>query len=78
MGEARRRASRGLPPRQPKPSDKSSRVINWIPLTRGQTEQFMQITTWGAWIGIACLVIFWLTVRFVGPAAGWWSLSDTE
>jgi hypothetical protein len=21
-------------------------------------------------------VLFWLTVRFIGPAAGWWHLSD--
>jgi hypothetical protein len=27
-------------------------------------------------VGIAALVLFWLTVRFIGPAAGWWTLSD--
>lgn len=78
MGEARRRASQGLPPRQPKPtSDSSERVVNWLPLTKQQTNQFMAITTRGAWIGIGSLVVFWIVVRFIGPAAGWWTLADT-
>jgi hypothetical protein len=34
------------------------------------------ITTRGAWIGIGSLVLFWVIVRFIGPAAGWWSLAD--
>jgi len=56
MGEARRRAAQGLPPRQPKAStkavDTSPRVVSWLPLTRNQTQQFMAVTTRGAWIGI--------------------------
>jgi len=24
----------------------------------------------------AALVLFWVTVRFIGPAAGWWTLAD--
>ena len=84
MGEARRRAAQGLPPRQPKrkqkgedKSDDSPRVVSWLPLTRNQTQQFVDWTTRGAWVGIAALVVFWITVRFVGPAAGWWTLADT-
>ena len=83
MGEAKRRAEQGLPPRAKpkaksaaKPVDTSPRLAPWLPLTQRQGEQFVQITTRGAWIGIAALVVFWLTVRFVGPAAGWWSLAD--
>jgi hypothetical protein len=79
MGEAKRRASQGLPPRQAKPSasvDKSPRLISWLPLSRNQADQFVSVTTRGAWIGISALVLFWLTVRFIGPAAGWWHLSD--
>jgi hypothetical protein len=34
------------------------------------------LTTRGAWIGIAALVLFWVIVRFIGPAAGWWTLAD--
>lgn len=78
MGEARRRASQGLPPRQAKPTTGSGdRVVGWLPLTKQQTSQFMAITTRGAWIGIGSLVVFWVVVRFIGPAAGWWTLADT-
>ena len=78
MGEARRRAAQGLPPRQQKSnSDDSPRIVSWLPLTQNQTRQFVDITTRGAWIGIALLVVFWITVRFIGPAAGWWTLTDT-
>ncbi|MGC6483676.1 MAG: DUF2839 domain-containing protein [Synechococcus sp.] len=76
MGEARRRASQGLPPRQFKSSSPSKRVVSWLPLTQQQTGQFMAITTRGAWIGIGSLVVFWVVVRFIGPAAGWWTLAD--
>ena len=78
MGEARRRASQGLPPRQPKTtSNTSERIVSWLPLTKQQSGQFMAITTRGAWIGIGALVVFWIVVRFIGPAAGWWTLADT-
>ena len=80
MGEACRRAAQGLPPRQvksAKPKDTSPRIVPWIPLTQNQTRQFMALTTRRAWIGIGSLVLFWITVRFIGPAAGWWSLADT-
>ena len=77
MGEARRRASQGLPPRQPKPASGSAdRVVSWLPLTKQQTNQFMAVTTRGAWIGIGGLVVFWVVIRFIGPAAGWWTLAD--
>ena len=80
MGEARRRAAQGLPPRQQKPNagsvDTSPRVVPLLPLTRNQTQQFMAVTTRGAWIGIGAMVVLWVTVRFIGPAAGWWTLSD--
>ncbi|MEB3253657.1 MAG: DUF2839 domain-containing protein [Synechococcus sp.] len=81
MGEARRRAAQGLPPKEPKresqTKDTSPRIVSWFPLTRNQTQQFMAVTTRGAWIGIGAMVLFWVTVRFIGPAAGWWSLADT-
>ena len=80
MGEARRRASQGLPPRQKKETksqDNSPRIVQWLPFTQNQAQQFVALTTRGAWIGIAGLVIFWIIVRFIGPAAGWWTLADT-
>jgi hypothetical protein len=79
MGEARRRASQGLPPRQAKsstPADSSPRLVSWLPLTQDQGRQFVSWTTRGAWIGIGALALFWITVRFIGPAAGWWQLAD--
>ncbi len=77
MGEARRRASQGLPPRKNKGNqDDSPRVISWLPVTAKQKDQFYAITTRGAWIGIGAVVVFWIIVRFVGPAAGWWVPAD--
>jgi len=81
MGEAKRRSIQGLPPKVIKPErsdkvDTSPRIAPWLPLTRNQADRFVALTTKGAWVGIGALVLFWLTVRFIGPAAGWWTLSD--
>ena len=93
MGEAKRRAAQGLPPREKKPQEKpatakaasgrgktavssSLRLVSWLPFTREQADRFVSLSTRGAWVGIAALVLFWLTVRFLGPALGWWSLAD--
>ncbi|MCX5940759.1 MAG: DUF2839 domain-containing protein [Cyanobium sp. LacPavin_0818_WC50_MAG_67_9] len=81
MGEAKRRSIQGLPPKVIKSersdkADTSPRIAPWLPLTRNQADRFVALTTKGAWVGIGALVLFWLTVRFIGPAAGWWTLSD--
>jgi hypothetical protein len=93
MGEAKRRAAQGLPPREKKPREKaaaaktaaskgqtsmasSPRLVEWLPLTRAQAERFVTLTTRGAWVGIAALLLFWVTVRFLGPTFGWWTLAD--
>lgn len=87
MGEAKRRALQGLPPRHTKgsagsartnknKSEDSPRIASWLPIRRDQADRFVALTTRGAWIGIGVLVIFWVTVRFIGPAAGWWTLAD--
>lgn len=81
MGEAKRRSMQGLPPKGPKRPGTGSdadteRISPWLPLNRRQADQFVNLTTRGAWIGIAALAIFWITVRFIGPAAGWWTLAD--
>ena len=83
MGEAKRRSAQGLPPRQKKApagagkdAGTSSRLVPWLPLSRNQADRFVALSTRGAWIGIGALVLFWVTVRFLGPAAGWWTLSD--
>ena len=80
MGEAKRRVAQGLPPRQTKAAetvrDNSPRLVDWFPLTRNQADRFVQLTSRGAWVGIAALVLFWVTVRFIGPSFGWWDLAD--
>ena len=79
MGEAKRRSEQGLPTREKKSEkakDTSPRLAPWLPLTQRQGEKFVSVTTRGAWIGIGALVLFWLTVRFLGPALGWWTLAD--
>lgn len=73
MGEAKRRSAQGLPPRQSKPTTTSQ---PWWKGSGNTGERFVAITTRGAWIGIGALVLFWVTVRFIGPAAGWWTLAD--
>jgi len=50
-------------------------ILSWMPITKTQADQFVQWTTKGAWIGIALLVVWWLTVRFIGPSLGWWEVS---
>ncbi|NEP01661.1 MAG: DUF2839 domain-containing protein [Symploca sp. SIO2E9] len=70
MGEAKRR--------QATLGDKygqEERIFSWLPITKSQGEQFVQLTTRGAWIGIALMIIIWLTVRFIGPAFGWWQVN---
>lgn len=42
-------------------------IFPWLPLTKTQAAQFVQWTTRGAWIGIALLVLCWVTVRLIGP-----------
>ena len=69
MGESKRRkAALG------EEYGKESRLIPWLPITKTQSEQFLKITTKGAWIGIGIMIAVWFTVRFIGPAFGWWEL----
>jgi len=75
MGEAKRRSAQGLPPRQTK--SPPSATNSWWGGNGSTGERFVALTTRGAWIGIGALVLFWVTVRFIGPAAGWWTLADS-
>ena len=51
---------------------KEERIVPWLPITKTQSEDFVKWTSRGSWIGIGLLVAWWIVVRFVGPAAGWW------
>ncbi len=51
------------------------KILPWTSITRKQADQFVSITTTGAWVSIGILVLFWVTVRFIGPSLGWWVLA---
>ncbi|MEG3940447.1 DUF2839 domain-containing protein [Microcoleus sp. S36b_A3] len=53
---------------------KEERIVSWLPITKTQSEDFVRWTSRGSWIGISLLVGWWIVVRFVGPAAGWWQV----
>jgi len=53
---------------------KEDRILPWVPITKSQSEQFMKWTTRGTWICIGVLVTAWVTIRFIGPAFGWWQV----
>tara|TARA_Y100001968_G_C19360499_1_gene719492 strand:- start:17 stop:256 length:240 start_codon:yes stop_codon:yes gene_type:complete len=79
MGEARRRSQQGLQPRNKKNlRNESPRIISWFPVTQAQRDQFIQLSIRGGWVGITVLVLFWIIVRFIGPAAGWWVPADMK
>ena len=70
MGESKRRkAALG-----DKYGRDSERILPWLPITKAQSEKFLKITTRGAWIGIGIMIAIWLTVRFIGPAFGFWEV----
>ena len=80
MGEAKRRKNLGLPPRQvssKKEIDYSPRIIKWLPFTENQKNYFIKLSIRAGWFGIALLIILWIVVRFIGPAAGWWTPADS-
>ncbi len=49
-------------------------ILPWVPITKTQASQFVQLSTKGAWIGIGALAVIWVTTRLVGPAFGWWQV----
>jgi hypothetical protein len=50
------------------------KILPWTSITRKQANQFISITTAGVWLSLSILVVFWVTVRFIGPSLGWWVL----
>ena len=76
MGEAKRRKTLGLPPKKNK-LDESPRVFDFLPITVNQRDNFIKLSIKASWIGIGGLVILWIVVRFIGPAAGWWTPDDS-
>lgn len=71
MGESKRRKQQlGTDYGQPE------RVVSWLPITTEQSAAFMRWTSRGAWAGIILMIALWVTVRFLGPAFGWWSVVE--
>ena len=79
MGEAKRRKSLGLPPKKnnKKKVDLSPRIFDWLPITVNQKDNLIKLSIKASWFGIGALVILWVVVRFIGPAAGWWTPADS-
>ncbi len=80
MGEAKRRKTLGLPPKQDNiksQTDLSPRLFEWLPITVNQKDSFIKLSIKASWFGIGGLVILWVFVRFIGPAAGWWTPADS-
>ena len=80
MGEAKRRKTLGLPPKNDilrSKSDESPRIFDWLPLTINQRDNLIKLSIKASWFGIGGLVLLWVVVRFIGPSAGWWTLADS-
>ena len=80
MGEAKRRKKLGLPSKKNNinsKADKSPRLFEWLPLTINQRDNLIKLSIKASWFGIGGLVVLWIVVRFIGPAAGWWTLADS-
>ena len=80
MGEAKRRQRLGLPPKKQNiksQSDQSPRLFEWLPITVNQRDRLIKLSIKASWFGIGSLIILWVVVRFVGPAAGWWTPADS-
>ena len=82
MGEAKRKKELGLSsPRKVYKKveiDNSPKLIQWLPITVNQKEQFIKLSIRGGWVGIVLLILLWVVVRFIGPAAGWWVPADAR
>lgn len=54
----------------------SEPILPGLPITKEQSQQFVKWTTRGTWGAIILVIVFWITLRFIGPGLGWWSLAD--
>lgn len=70
MGDSKRRKER-----LGEQYGQEERILSWLPITKSQSQQFMDLTTRGAWLGIGLLVVTWVVIRFIGPAFGWWQVN---
>ena len=81
MGEAKRKKELGLSSTKVYKKveiDNSPRLIQWLPITVNQKDKFIKLSIRAGWIGIFLLILLWVVVRFIGPAAGWWIPADAR
>jgi hypothetical protein len=71
MGESKRR-QKALGEDYGKPDP----FLPGIPINKDTANKFVTWSTRGAWVGIFAMIALWLTIRFIGPGFGWWTLSN--
>lgn len=69
MGEAKRRKQN-----MKEQYGQEEKIVSWLPITKNQSQQFIEITSKASWLGIGLLVAVWVTIRFIGPGLGWWQI----
>lgn len=69
MGEAKRRKT-ALGEKY----GQDPQIFSWLPITQNQAQKLAKWLNRGAWYGIGFLVVWWITIRFIGPAFGWWQV----
>lgn len=56
---------------------KDEPMVSWVPFwTKGKASTLVQLANRGAWVGIGLAIAVWVTIRFIGPGLGWWTLAD--
>lgn len=71
MGEAKRRQE-VLGEDYGKPES----FLKGLPISKDTASKFVTWSTIGAWGGIVLMIVTWLTIRFIGPGFGWWTLAN--
>lgn len=69
MGESKRR-QQALGESYGKPEP----IISGLPISKETAAKFVAWTSRGAWVGIILMIAAWLTIRFIGPGFGWWTV----
>ena len=69
MGESKRR-QQALGESYGKPEP----ILPGLPISKEMAAKFIAWTSRGAWAGIILMVAAWLTIRFIGPGFGWWTV----
>ena len=70
MGESkRRRQNLGENYGKPEP------ILPGLPISKELASKLVKWANRGAWAGIVLMVAAWLTIRFVGPGFGWWTVN---